>query len=352
MSELQEFETLADVIEASEGLLEVKGNFEDPDLPLAEVQHMVWSPHGRPTLAEQEDLVVNSKAVPERFGNFRNLLRTGLGLPIVGYSFYRADGGANEIAAEIGAGLAKRGENAVVMSPKKIIGRGVLDLNRPRDLSVGDRLFPMPDLVVQDLHGIFDISNGVIFRLFETLAGHKLKSVIQPHTMASGDPTDEEMDELAALAKEVSAGLRPGSAEFDDPDKVYALIAKWEMVYSNMNNRRNREGVDVVNAVRVDVGGVKTLQSVPDQGLSKRIAENFSQRGVPNFYNVPFSNLPGYPGSELAILAGSRGFQQACFDVPRHLLMDDQSRAYHPLTFQPDPDQVQLIAAAVVEAIK
>ena len=42
-------------------------------------------------------------------------------------------------------------------------------------------------------------------------------------------------------------------------------------VYANMNNGRNREGVDVVNAVSVDAGGVEKLQNIPDQGLSGRI---------------------------------------------------------------------------------
>lgn len=352
---MAELKTLADVVEASQGLLNVQGNFDYPDLPLTEVRHMVWSPHGRPTLAEEGDSFADWESVPNSAPTFKALLRSdrsGLGLPIVNYSFFRADGGANELAAEIGQGLAQRGENAIVMSPRRIVGRGVLDLNRPRGLSVGDRLFPMPELATKELHGIFDISNGVVLQLFQILAGHKLKSVIQPHTMASGDPTEEEMKELAALAKEVSDSLKPGSAEFDDPEKVRALIAKWEIVYANMNNRRNRVGVDLVNAVQDDPKDTSKLAKIDDQGLSARVAENFSQRGVPNVDNVPFAHIRGYPGSDLAILAGERGFQQVCFDVPRHLLMIDQNRKYRPLTFQPDADPVKLIAAAVVEAIR
>lgn len=345
------FEKLSDVVQASKGLLNVESNFDD-DVSLSEVDHLIYSPHGKPTLAREEDLIVDPEAVPENFPNFRNLLRTGLGLPIVAYSFYRADGGANEIGKAIADQFAALGQRAIRVSPKDIIGRGVLDLNRPRKTSVGDSLFPMPELVTTDLHGIHDISNGVVFELFRTLAGHNLKSVIQPHTMASGDPTNQEIEDLQALAKEVSDSLNPGDEGFANPEKVLALLAKWEIVYGNMNGRRDRVAVDLVNGFHGSSKDRSEWERVPDGGLSDRIAANFDKKGVQNAPNLPFGHLKGYPGSELAIEAGARGFQQACIDVPRHLLMDDSTAEYRPLTFQPSEELVRLIAKAVVEAIE
>ena len=211
----------------------------------------------------------------------------------------------------------------------------------------------MPELVAKDLVGIFDISTSVVFRLFETLAAHELKSVIQPHTMASGDPTDEEMAELKALAQEVEAALKVGSgAEFSNPKMLQALLAKWMIVYDNMNGRRDRADVDIVNALNVKVGDENKLEQILDRGLSARIAENLSLAGIPNAFNKPFSHLRGYPGSDLAALAGGRGYQQACFDVPRHLLLASPADVYQPLTFQPHWNNVKLVAEAVVRAIE
>lgn len=346
------FEKLSDVVTASDGLLDIKSNFDDGDVPLSEVRHLIYSPHGRPTLDREEDLVVDPEVVPERFPNFKNLLRTELGLPIVAYSFYRADGGANEMGAAIAEQLAKRGERSIRVSPKNIIGRGVLDLNRAREKSVGDSLFPMPELVTTDLHGIHDISNGVVFELFRTLAAHNLKSVIQPHTMASGDPTDEEIKDLETLAQEVAGGLNSGDAGFSDTEKVRALLAKWEVVYNNMNGRRNRVSVDLVNGLHDGSKDRSEWERVPDGGLSNRIAVNFDMKGIPNMPNMPFGHPRGYPGSELAIEAGARGFQQACFDVPRHFLMEDSTSSYRPLTFKPGEALVRSIAEAVAEAIE
>lgn len=349
---METFERLSDVTQASNGLLDIQYNFDDGDVPLSEVRHLIYSPHGRPTMVNERDLMVDPEAVPEGFPNFKNLLRTELGLPIVAYSFYRADGGANEMGREIGDQLAQRGEKAIIVSPKNIIGRGVLDLNRPKEKSVGDSLFPMPELVAKDLHDIHDISNRVIFGLFKTLAAYNLKSVIQPHTMASGDPMDEEIQELGALAKEVANSLNPGDAAFGNPEKVIALLAKWDTVYNNMNSRRDRVGVDLVNGFHGNPQSRNEWKRVPDAGLSHRISDNFNSRNIPNFDNTPFGHIGGYPGSELAIDAGDRGLQQACIDVPRHLLMKDQNAEYRPLTFQPDRESVRLIAEAVVEAIE
>lgn len=342
------YSTIQDVLDDSQGLLRIEHNL-GTDGDLNNVEHFIFSPHGKAAIEREEDFPFDPESVPEQFTHLKTLLRSTLGLPIAKLSEYQADGGADEIGRETMAILAKRRQGAVMISPN-VIGRGFLDLNRPREMAKGDRLFHTPKLVSKDLERIFDISQEVIFQLFLTLVQKNLKSVIQPHTMASGGQRQGETAKLNALTaqlKQVEEGN--DGPLYQNPEALFSLIEYWKEVSTDMNDRRDRPAIDIITAMRVEQD--PKLQHLIDGGFAAKFAQELEKLGIPYVFNKPYEYLPGFPGTELAAHAGQFGLKQLTIDVPRHLLQGNPKKLYDVLTFQPDRKRVRKIALAIVDSL-
>ncbi len=342
------YQKVKEITEDSGVLLKIDHNLGSDD-DLDNVRHFIFNPHGKPSIAKEEDFHFDPEAIPDEFSRFKELMRSELGLLIAKFSQYQADGGADEIGQEILNELRHRHQGALMITPK-LIGRGVLDLNRPKKLASGDSLFSLPQAVTEDLGRIFDISYELVFRVFLTLAAKNLKSVTQPHTMASGGRRQGETVQLSMLASQLRQS-EEGNSEplYQNPEIAQALIKLWEEVSTNMNDRRDRPAIDIINAVKPEQAG--KLQNLLDGGISLRFAQELERIKVPYVFNKPYEYLPEYPGTELAAHAGHLGLQQLTIDVPRHLLQSDPRKFYDVLTFQPDRKKVRKIALAIVNSL-
>lgn len=345
---------IQDVMDAGQGVVSVDHNMGDDRAPLTRVRHLLYNPHARPLFGSKEAMPL--PRLPSSMPHLRGFFETELGKDVLAYSYLRADTGSTEIGRAILEALAKRGEDAMMIS-SNVIGRGVLDPNRPTARALD---FHVPGVVAKELLAVHGIITGLLDKVFDTVRPD-LRSVFQPHTMGSGNLTDGEGGEaerFTELTKQIKESVREGA--YDDEALVRANLEELSHLYGLMNNRRERSHVDVLkNIVMVSEGKPLTNEDgsfktgcLPDIGVtSMKLAKALDAAGIPWAYDNPFPHVPGYPGSELAFKAAMLNVPQGTLDVPRYLLQTDPGVTVDTLTFRPDPARVEAIAKAVVNAL-
>lgn len=343
-------ETIQDVIEAGQGVVTIDHNLE-ADSPLGEVRHLLYNPHARPLLNDKRD--ITSPILPDSMPRLQSFFGTELGRDVLAYSYLRADTGSTEIGKGILEELKRRGQGALMLS-SSVIGRGVLDLNRPRVRALD---FHVPGAVGEELFGVHDIIMKLLENVFEKLKPG-LKSVFQPHTMGSGNLNDEESDRFEHLTKQIKESAQQD--DYRDQDLVQAALGELTELYGRMNNRRERPNVDVLRNVVVmgekgplrNADGTFQTTGFADHGVtSEQLAAALGEENTPWAYDDPFPHVPGYPGSELALKAVKANIVQGTLDVPRYLLQEDPNAVVDTLTFRPSPEKIQALVRAVVGAI-
>lgn len=342
---MEQFETLNDVVHGCEGALKITPSSGDLDTPISDFRHMIFCPHGViPGDLDNTDPKMVAAQIPKHLAGFRQfLMEDPNAAAVLRYSWYRADGGAHELAEAIMRRFANNGEQAFCIEPAWI-GRGVLDLNRPNESAVGEALFIVPPDVERDLRNVHAKSTRVTFALAHQLMNARtLGGIIQPHTMASGGSNQTDLEELERLINGYPA-LESG-ATYPDSKKIAAILALWEEIYSGMNSGRGRENIDVVlhkHGTQVPVG---------NERVSNSLLQGLQRAGLPAKFDDPFGHGPGYPGSDLAAEAKAADVPELTLDVPRHLLLKDTKEQY-PLTgFSPDAGRIEKVANAVIATI-
>ncbi len=334
----EKFERLQDIVDASGGALTVETNAPDLELPIEEVRVLIYAPHAAPKTIDEIDPAEAVQEFLRQDPSAREVLQ---------YSWYRADGGAREMGEEALAQLGQQGVKAALIRPRWF-GRGLLELNRGAETAIGDGLFKVPGALKAPLQGIHRNSIGALWTTAHQLFhGGKLQGVLQPHTMASGDPTDAEVEEIDRLVKELAEYQGTNAARFADPEKAAALLSYWREVYQAMNERRDRADVDVIlnqhKKPEVQIGDPKT---------ANRFLESLQEQGIDAAYDTPFGHIPGYPGSELSAQAVAADVPELIFDAPRHVLLANPYHRY-PLTgFKPDPSRIRVFAATALKALQ
>lgn len=349
----REFIDIQDVIDAGQGVVTVDHNMDDDRAPLTRVRHLLYNPHARPLFDSKEAMPL--PRLPASMPHLRSFFDTELGKDVLAYSYLRADTGSTEIGKAILEALAERGEDAMMIS-SNVIGRGVLDPNRPTARALD---FHVPGVVGKELLAVHGIITGLLDKVFDTVRPD-LRSVFQPHTMGSGNLTEGEGGEdarFAELTRQIKESVQEGA--YADEALVRANLEELTELYGRMNNRRQRENIDVLER-RVMVGkegplkrpnGKFQLEEFDTAGTAESLGDALSEAGLPWTYDEPFPHMPGYPGSELAFKAARLNVPQGTLDVPRYLLQTDPSVTVDTLTFRPDPARVQAIAKAVVNAL-
>lgn len=342
-------ETIQDIIDAGQGVLTVDHNL-GPDAPLAEVKHLLYNPHARPLIGDKRDIAIPQ--LPPSMPALQGFLETDLGKEVLAYSYLRADTGSTEIGKAILEELGSRGQGALMIS-SSVIGRGVLDPNRPTERALD---FHVPGVVGKELMQVHGIILGLLDQVFDTVHPH-LQSVFQPHTMGSGELIEGESSRFTELTRQIKESVQEGA--YADEALVRANLEELTELYGRMNNRRERANIDVLDR-RVIVGkdgplkrpnGKFQLEEFDRAGTSEKLGEALFEAGLPWDYDEPFPHMPGYPGSELAFKAAGLNVPQGTLDVPRYLLQTDPDVTVDTLTFQPDPARVRAVASAVVNAL-
>lgn len=341
---------IQDVMDAGQGVVSVDHNMGDDRAPLTRVRHMLYNPHARPLFGSKEAMPL--PRLPSSMPHLRGFFETELGKDVLAYSYLRADTGSTEIGKAILEALAERGEDAMMIS-SNVIGRGVLDPNRPTARALD---FHVPGVVAKELLAVHGIITGLLDRVFDTVRPD-LRSVFQPHTMGSGELIEGEANRFTELTRQIKESVEEGA--YADEALVRANLTELTDLYGRMNNRRDRVDIDVLDC-RVMIGkdgplkgpnGEFQLEEFDRTGTSGKLGEALSEAGLPWNYDDPFPHMPGYPGSELAFKAARLNVPQGTLDVPRYLLQRDPSVTVDTLTFQPDPARVRAIAKAVVNAL-
>lgn len=343
-------ETIRDVIEAGQGVVQVDHNLE-LDTPLDRVEHLLYTPHARPLFDDQRDMPVPT--LPDSMPKLRGFLETALGRDVLAYSYLRADTGSTEIGRYMLNTFRERRQGAMMLS-STVIGRGVLDANRPTARALD---FHVPGEVGQELMQVHGIVLGLLNQVFQKLRPH-LSSVFQPHTMASGNLTDDEDARFAELTAQIKANVE--TSGYADEALVRANLKELSELYNRMNNRRDRLNIDVLERIiMLEDGrpmkkpdGSFKLQELPDRGVTSfHLAEALETEGLPWAFDNPFPHMPGYPGSELALNAARDAIKQGTLDVPRYLLQANAMTTVDALTFVPDRGRTRKIAEAAVHGL-
>ncbi len=343
-------ETIRDIVEAGQGVVQVDHNRE-LDTPLSEVSHFLYNAHARPLFDDENLMPLPS--LPDSMPALQGFFATELGKKVLAYSYRRADTGSTEIGRQMLTEFDSKGEGALMLS-SSVIGRGVLDANRPTARALD---FHVPGVVGRELMQVHGIVLGLLDQVFERLKPH-LKSVFQPHTMASGSLDAEEGERFEALTAQIKANVQEGS--YADEALVRANLEELSALYDRMNNRRDRPNIDVLERIIVagQHGPIKKpdgkfkLEHLADRGsTSLALAEALSATNLPLAFDEPFPHMPGYPGSELARKAAAAGIKQGTLDVPRYLLQRHDFTTVDTLTFRPDHGRVCEIAGVAVNAL-
>lgn len=345
---MNHLETIEDIETQSWNALEVTHNAPDNQKPLKEVDFLVFCPHAAPEEIDGIDPKEVANTLPRgTFNGFQEFLREDPSAgEVLRYSWYRADGGAREIGAAFLKAIGERGQTGVMIGPRWI-GRGVLDLNRPEEKAVGEAMFNVPHAVDRDLRGVHGMCIETLFGTAKAMMeGGSLKGVLQPHTMASGNPAEGQTDRLEVLAKGLPEFVMRDSIVYRNPALAAELLAYWREVYSAMNQGRSRSNVDVI------LNQHKKPETQIGDSVSARVfLQALQAQGIPAALDDPFGHVPEYPGTELSQLAVQHKVPELIFDAPRHLLLADPD-AHYPLTgFRPDPSRVQIFAGTALRAL-
>lgn len=341
--------TLQDIVDASDGALIVETNASDLTLPINEIRLLIYAPHAAPENFDEIDPAEVASQLPseghEQLQEF--LRRDPAAQEFLRYGWYRADGGAREIADETLVQAGTQGQYGVVIRPRWF-GRGVLELNRDTGVAIGDGYFKVPGALQNPLQAIHRNSTDTLWALADQLfAGGKLEGVFQPHTMSSGNPTDEEMTEITRLVSELPEYAGTDAALFKDPEKTAALLAYWRKVYDTMNGRRDRKNVDVILNQHQ-----KPSVCIGDPRVATHFLNSLQAQDIPAAFDDPFGHMPTYPGSRLSVRAVAAKISELIFDAPRHELLMSKNSSY-PLTgFRPDPQRIQIFASTALDSLQ
>ncbi len=318
-----EFTTADELAELGGDFIQIKHN-GGKNAPLSGFDHLVLGLHDRPTNLTRGGVSSSAlKPLEKAWG--RDLVQK-----VNDYGLVRADGGASEISKAIYQKLADSGNHVLYIGAGNL-GRGVFDLNRPAETATND--FPyLPEEIAAPL---LDIRNRLMEAIKIVTHGNLL-GVVQPHTMASGNPTEEEWASLQALKPE----------KFDRK-RISLYLDRWFEVYAAMCNRRGRDAVDLISGWHGD----KEKFSHRNERWAIPLNENLSAAGIPAENNNPFGHIKGYPCTIITEWAKERDIPSVVFDVPRHLLLADSNETYDPMTFKPDAGRVEKIADAVVKTL-
>ncbi len=342
--------TLQDIVDSSEGAWTVETNAPDLQLPIDQIRLLIYAPHAAPeNIDEVDPAEVASQLPSEGYERLQEFLRNDpAAQEFLRYGWYRADGGVREITAETLTKADAEGDSGVVLRPRWF-GRGVLELNRDAEVAIGDGYFKVPGALQSPLQRIHRNSTGALWALTDQLfAGDNLKGVFQPHTMSSGNPTDEEMAEIARLVRELPEFAGTEAALFKDPEKTTALLAYWRVVYNAMNGRRDRTNVDVILNQKEE-GKPDVCRG--DSRVANRFLASIRDHGIPAEFDDPFSHNPKTPGTQLSMRAVAAEIPELIFDAPRHELLTDSTSTY-PLTgFKANPGRIQVFASTALSSL-
>lgn len=328
-----ELKTVKDIEDASGNLWETFPP-EAADRPLSDFDHLVISMHDRVIAndnGEERDLTYLPPAA-------RRLFETpDFGPKLYDYGMIRSDTGAREITEDL---TTRLGEKALLIRPK--LPRGIVDPNRPRRAALE---IPFPEDVKQDLLTVHERTVSVLWATYEAMKGN-LKSLTQPHTMASGEPDAALYERISQMEKDIAE--RHSADVGDYIDHMLPFLEAWRELYNGMCNTRGRDSIDVISSIKEE-GGLRKLK---DGGFAEALSVELNRVRKPWVFDKPFPHVPGYPGSDLVVRQEADGIAGGALDVPRHLILEYETEEYDALFFKPDPHNVALVAQAIERSIE
>lgn len=305
-----------------------------PDSRVSDHDALIWTAHHRPPIDTEMPL----SALGNRWDILKTFYQTPQGNIVRRLGNIQGDLGSTEISEGIFQGLSQTDFNPLWVYPS-LGGRVGVDWNRP----TGSTMVKMPDHIEaahieMNKHGI-----DLLYRIATKMA-QRVKVVLQPHTMASGefDPSEKQK------AIEMLKNCNPNASDYTNSLET-AVDATYKLDNTACNNGEPRPDCDIPTGYDDDT-------ILPDSGLSTALMRELKAIGIVSQFNNPFSHVQGYPGSELIEIIskhrraiGLPAVRQAAFDIAKRHIADDTR--FDAISSGTNKLKIDKIVQAVINAI-
>lgn len=296
---------------------------------------LIWTAHHRPP----KNLALPLEDLNPRWRVLADFYMTREGQIVRDLGDIQGDLGATEISRGLLSRLRRSGFNPLWVYPS-LGGRVGVDWNRAP--GENNKMVVMP-AEVQGVHrDINRLGIEVLYRIVDTMAA-RLRVVLQPHTMASG----EFADSVDAVVNSLR-NLDPTVQSY--PDDLREAVRGMYLAYNEAcNSGEPRPGVDLVV-------GYQDSEPLPDAALHARLETHFMALRIVGQRNKPFPHAKGYPGSELVERLVKRRTElglpvvaQATFDIAKRNITSEGR--FDALESVPDERKVTAIVEQVTAAV-